>query len=276
MGRSVAVATGRDGHWPGGTFALVEQRRLHRTHPGVYAVGHPGLGLEGRLVAALFYAGPGAALCGVTAASWLELLDPRWQRVHVCTPRQRSSLPAVCVRGSKSFERIRHRRLPVTTPARALLDMATEVRFNELRRALSEAEYLRLVTVDDVRAELGRGKRGAAAMRRALARHDSRLARTKQGLEEEFFVLCERNHLVPDDVNVWIAGWRVDAVWHEQRVIVELDSRTAHEASWRIDNDHRRDLALRAAGYTVLRYTWQQVTETPAPVVADLRRALGL
>ena len=154
--------------------------------------------------------------------------------------------------------------------------MATEVRFSELRRALSEAEYLRLVTVDDVRAELGRGKAGAAAMRRALVRHDPRLARTKQGLEEEFFLLCERNHLVPDDVNVWIAGWRVDAVWHEQRVIVELDSRTAHEASWRLDTDHRRDLALRAAGYTVLRYTWQQVTGTPALVVADLRRALGL
>ena len=154
--------------------------------------------------------------------------------------------------------------------------MATEVRFDELRRALSEAEYLRLVTVDEVRAQLGRGKRGAAAMRRALVRHDSRLARTKRGLEEVFFVLCERHQLVADDVNVWVAGWRVDAIWHEQRVIVELDSRTAHEATWRLDNDHRRDLALRAAGYTVLRYTWQQVTETPALVVADLRRALGL
>jgi len=254
----------------------VEQRRLHRIHPGVYAVGHPGLGLEGRLVAALFYAGPGAALCGITAASWLGFLELKSSLVHVCTPRQRPSLPAVCVRGRRSFERVRHRRLPVTPPARTLLDIASEVRFKELRRALSEAEYLRLVTVDEVRAQLGRGKLGAAAMRRALARHDSRLARTKQGLEEEFFALCERVDLAPDDVNVWISGWRVDAVWYDQCVIVELDSRTAHEASWRLDNDHRRDLALRAAGYTVLRYTWRQVTETPELVAADLRRALEL
>jgi len=192
------------------------QRRLHRIHPGVYAVGHPGLGLEGRLVAALFYAGPGAALCGITAASWLGFLELKSSLVHVCTPRQRPSLPAVCVRGRRSFECVRHRRLPVTPPARALLDIASEVRFKELRRALSEAEYLRLVTVDEVRAQLGRGKLGAAAMRRALARNDSRLARTKQGLEEEFFALCERVDLAPDDVNVWISGWRVDAVWYDQ------------------------------------------------------------
>ena len=80
----------------------------------------------------------------------------------------------------------------------------------------------------------------------------------------------------PPGVNVWIAGWLVDAVWFEQKVVVELDSRTAHSTSRAIEHDHRRDLDLRAAGYTVLRYTWQQVTETPELIVGDLRRALRL
>jgi very-short-patch-repair endonuclease len=69
-----------------------------------------------------------------------------------------------------------------------------------------------------------------------------------------------------------VAGWLVDAVWFAQKVVVELDSRAAHEAPWRREQDYRRDLALRAAGYVVLRYTWTQVTEDGDLVFADLRR----
>ena len=75
---------------------------------------------------------------------------------------------------------------------------------------------------------------------------------------------------------MWVAGWLVDAVWFDEHVAVELDSHLAHGTPARLEEDHRRDLELRAAGYTVLRYTWQQVTTTPELVVADLRRRLRL
>ncbi|HZO60453.1 MAG TPA: DUF559 domain-containing protein, partial [Solirubrobacterales bacterium] len=165
---------------------------------------------------------------------------------------------------------------PVTPPARTLLDIAGQVRVPELRRALAEAEFLRLVTLDEVEAVLRRGRPGSAQLRKALASHGPQLARTKSTLEEKFLLLCEKHSLAPPDVNVWVAGWLVDAVWFEQAVIVELDSHLAHGAPARLEQDHQRDLALRAAGYTVLRYTWQQLTQTPERVVADLRRALRL
>jgi very-short-patch-repair endonuclease len=61
-------------------------------------------------------------------------------------------------------------------------------------------------------------------------------------------------------------------VWFEERIVVELDSRLAHSTSRVIENDHRRDMDLRAAGFTVLRYTWRQLKEEPQRVVADIRR----
>ena len=144
--------------------------------------------------------------------------------------------------------------------------------FVHLRRALAEAEYLKLVTVSEVDAVLGRGRPGSAALRAALERHRPQLAQTKPGAEEVLFVLCEEHFLTQPEFNVLVAGWLVDAVWYDQKVIVELDSRIAHSTSRTIENDHQRDLDLRAAGFIVLRYTWRQLITRPAQVVADLRR----
>jgi very-short-patch-repair endonuclease len=252
------------------------ESRLHRIYPRVYAVGHGGLAMEGKLAAALFYAGPGAALGHVTAGWWSGMLQAIPTRMHVCTPGKRVSLGDVCVHGRKQVERIWHKRLPITPHAQTLLDIAGQIRFQELRRALAEAEYMRLVTLEEVAAVLGRGRPGSATLRAALDCHRPQLAKTKSRLEEKFLLLCERHRLTPPGVNVWIAGWLVDAVWYEQKVVVELDGRAAHSTSRAIERDHRRDLELRAAGYTVLRYTWQQITETPELVVADLRRELRL
>jgi len=74
--------------------SVVAKRRgrgeLHRIYPGVYAVGHIALSREGRWLAAVFAAGPGAVLCRKCAAALLrierwtppepEVLVPRWHR----------------------------------------------------------------------------------------------------------------------------------------------------------------------------------------------------
>ena len=144
---------------------------LYRVHPGVFAVGHPALGIEARLAAALFYAGRGAALCGTTAGWWLGIVDVEPTVLHVVAPRKRRSLHEVRIHRAKQIRRIRHNRLPVTPPARTLLDLAGEVEFDTLRRALAEAEYLKLVTVDNVAAVLARGKPGSGKLRAALETH---------------------------------------------------------------------------------------------------------
>ena len=93
-------------------------------------------------------------------------------------------------------------------------------------------------------------------------------------MEDRFLDLCVSRGIPLPEVNAMVGGLMVDMVWAEKGVVVELDGHGAHASSAAMERDHTRDLALRAAGYVVLRYTWRQVTRRPNDVVADLRSAL--
>jgi hypothetical protein len=252
----------------------IADSRLHRVHPGVYSLGHRVLGIEGRLFAALLYGGAGSALSHTTAAWWWGVIAAEPKRIHVSAATVRRSLPRLCAHRPRELVAAVHRGLPVTTLERTLVDLGALVTADVLRRALAEADYLRLLDPAEALRHTRRGRKGSAALRRALAEHFPELARTLSVLEERFLTLCDRAGLPMPDVNATVAGLMVDALWENARVIVELDGRAAHGTPASIERDRQRELALRGAGYTVLRYTWQQVTREPAAVVGDLRAAL--
>jgi hypothetical protein len=261
---------------PGEITRGLEEHRLHRLYPTVYAVGHSALGVAGKLAAGLFYAGPGAALYGLTGAHWCGFVKDAPEEMHICTPRQRQSVPGLRIHRRKKFDRILHKGLPVTPPAQGLLDIASELRLSPLRKALAEAEYLKLVTLEEVEAVLRRGRDGSARLRAALECHRPELADTKSTLEDKFVFLCERYEFPLPVVNAKVAGWEVDAVWFDIKLAVELDSQLAHGTPIRVEADRQRDLDLRAAGFTVRRYTYHQVTRTPERLMNDLERAAQL
>ncbi|HEY7151080.1 MAG TPA: type IV toxin-antitoxin system AbiEi family antitoxin domain-containing protein [Solirubrobacterales bacterium] len=262
------LSEARIGRW-------TEDGRLFRVHRGVYALGHRPLSPESHLAAALLHAGPGAALSHETGAWWWQVTRRRPPRIHVSTPTRASSVDRVSVHRPRILERTWHRGMPVAPVARTLLDIAQRVPFEELRKALAEAEYLRLVDLDTVQAMLKPGQPGSAALRKALRRHLPRLARTLSVLEERFLELCEARGVPLPEVNAIVGGLMVDCLWPARRLIVELDGYAGHAGRAAVERDRKRDLDLRAAGYLVLRYTWQQVTELPRAVVDDLRRALS-
>jgi very-short-patch-repair endonuclease len=252
----------------------VASGRLHRIYPGVYAVGHRAICTEGRLLAAVLYAGPGAALSHASAASWWGLLSYLPSSTHVCSPVQRQSPKGVCVHRAKRIDRVMRHGIPVTPVARTLVDFASIAPLESVRKAVAEADYWRILDLSAIDALTGMGRAGSTRLKRALELHRPQYARTLSPLEDRFLDLCRRHRIPLPEVNLTVCGYKVDALWRAERVIVELDGRSAHGTDARMERDRGRELALRAGGCWVLRYSWRQVTREGPAVAEDVRRVL--
>ena len=84
-------------------------------------------------------------------------------------------------------------------------------------------------------------------------------------------------HGIPQPAtNVLIEGTEVDAAWREHRLVVELDGYAHHGTRDAFEADRRRDRKLIAAGWTVLRVTWRDLTERPHEIAAQIRALLSM
>jgi Transcriptional regulator, AbiEi antitoxin/Protein of unknown function (DUF559) len=66
---------------------------------------------------------------------------------------------------------------------------------------------------------------------------------------------------------------RVDFLWRRYRTIVEVDGAGKYDDKLLAMRQLRRDAKLREAGYEVLHFNWQEITEMPAQVGAAIRAA---
>lgn len=231
--------------------------RLHRLHRGVYAVGHRSLSWRGRWLAAVLAAGDGAVLSHTSAAALWQFLRPMSGPTHVTVGARfrRKSRPGLRIHRSRTLTShdVTHRHgIAVTTPARTISDIRGEVDDYLFRRALRQAELA--------------GHR---------VPHLDRVKRTRSDLELLFLGLCDDHGMPRPLVNHRLHGRRVDFFWPEQRLAVETDSWDYHRGSVAFEDDHDRDLKLRAHGITTRRYTGDQLEAAPEAVVADLRQAFG-
>ncbi len=100
--------------------------------------------------------------------------------------------------------------------------------------------------------------------------------RTRSDLESLFLDLIRPHgdRIPRPEVNVGLGRWTVDFLWRRERVVVETDFWTYHRGSVAWQDDHARDLDLRSAGYTVLRFTDLQLENEPGRVIGDIEREL--
>jgi hypothetical protein len=258
--------------------------RLHRRHRGVFSIGHEVLTREGRWRAAVLACGPRAVLSGADAAAHWGLMAARGQRFQVTTParsgrepdRRRIALHRVGT--LRAWETTIHDNIPTTTVARTLLDLAADLRPRALEDVIAQSNRLGLFDLVAARRCLDQHPRqhGAPALRHLLANLERAApADLRSPLEVAFLQLCDDHHLPPPQANTTLAGFLVDFHWPGTTLVVETDGYAYHATPTAFESDRARDQALTLAGYTVVRFTYNQVTREPAECAARLHRLLA-
>jgi len=208
----------------------------------------------------------GAVLSHRSAAAHWRLLPPTHGPVDVSVPGigGKARRKGVHVHRSRTLTpklATSHRGIPVTTPSRTIADLRRAASTRgcpakilpwELRRAIRQAEVLGLATGAEELTE-----------------------RSRSDLELVFLRLCRRHRLREPEINVWVGSLQVDFLWRQERLIVETDGYRYHRGRAAFENDHTRDLELRALGYEVKRFSDRQVAEEPDKLVAALKEALA-
>lgn len=265
---------------------LVSRRRLHRIHAGVYSLAPAGVEIpHQRETAAVLAIGDPVALCGLTAAAlWkLGVHEKPGEPVHVVVPAHRDPRrPDVRVHRVRRVTQHDIRQvqgLPVTSPERTLLDIATLDWLSErqLERALDEALALRVTSTDKLTTLIAgsRGRRGRARLARLLAQRQGSTV-TRSHAEERFLELIRAAGLPTPQMQAAIAGFTVDAYWPQARFVVEIDGYQWHAVFSNFDRDRRKDRALQRLGIQVSRVTWGQMEDEAMQLIAEIATTLAL
>jgi very-short-patch-repair endonuclease len=257
----------------------VKSQRLKRMHTGVYLVGAvvPPLARE---MAAVLACGEGTVLSHQSAAALWKLLPyPADPTIEVTTPRRDRGRSRPGIRVHRMAlgrdETTRCERIPVTTPARTILDLASAMSGRELEQAVALAQRSHQASRTSLLALLARyaGRAGSAALRVLLER-SQRPALTRSIAEERLLDLIRRADLPIPEVNVELDGYEVDFLWREQGLIVEVDGFEFHSSRPDFERDHRRDSALLARGLRIQRLSAMQIVDEPEATVARIAGAL--
>jgi very-short-patch-repair endonuclease len=256
--------------------------RLRAVFRGVYLTGYGPLPDRARdLAAALAYA-PDAVVSHRSAGALWRVIEPlpraaiditiRHGRGH---GRGQPGIRLHRVRELRANEIRRLDGIPLTSPARTLVDLATDLPLRQLEQAFAEAQARRLVSKSALLHLLNRhrGRPGTAALRGLVEGSAPTLTRSEA--EERLLALIRRAGLSQPKVNAQLGPYEVDFLWREQRLIVEIDGFAFHSSRIAFERDRARDAQLQARGWRVVRITWRQLVHEPERVVATVASLLA-
>jgi very-short-patch-repair endonuclease len=259
----------------------------NRVLPSVFELaGAPSSGRQVALAACL-WAGEDAVVSHEAAGVFWRLDGIDTTRIHVTVPRSQrlaSSLVDVHRGRVDAVDRTRLEHLPITTPARTLIDCAPSLDDEDLEAAVEDGLKRGLFTERFLRWRLeGLTARGRAGIPRLRRIHDARRDEPalERRLEVKVWRLLHRSGL-PRAVRqhrVTVGGrpYRLDFAWPDRRVAVEADGRIVHGGRRRPFYDDRRRLAdLVSTNWRVVPVTWEDVEQRPTEWLTKLAQTLAL
>lgn len=247
--------------------------RLIRVYDDVYAVGHvPGAPVA-HAAAAVLACGPGTVLShGSGAALWA--FRKRWPTPIEVTAPSKHRRPGIKTHRSATLTKAdvtRHLGIPVTSPARTLLDVAATLTDKAFTRAVNEALLSNYLHEADLLALIERCRTHPQATRiEAVIGEDP----SRSWLEDEFRPWLRRFKLPEARFNVLVNGREVDVYFPQERLIVELDGYRVHRGRAAFENDRDRDADMLVNGMPTVRITRRRIRSASAKEAERLRSIL--
>lgn len=227
-------------------------------------------------MAAVLASGPGALLSHSSAAELWGIQPASRRRPEVSVSRARDPRPRgvrVHRRSGLGGRDVAERGgIPVTSPLRTLIDLASFLPVPRLEAAVNAADRLDLVHPPELRLALTRraAMPGIARLRKLLDRDTFVL--TDSDLERRFLAIVRRTGLPRPETGRRIGGFKVDFHWPRLGLVVETDGLRYHRTAAQQARDRRRDQAHAGMGLTTLRFTHDQVAHEPREVQTLLER----
>ena len=248
--------------------------RLLRPHPGVLVL--PSHAMEWRTRALAAVLGTGGALSHSSAlAVWRRA--PREGSIHVSIPagRRAPRAPGLAVHRVRQLDVDHLGSFPVTGLPRALVDS-----WGHAHSSAGTVRDIELVRGAVIGA-LGERQTATRELRDALAGRPTLTGRAalerltglvEQGCESELEIWGVRTVLAGPGMPAFVQQHRVvlptgtarlDAAVPELKVAVEMDGAAFHGSAADRERDTRRDVALAASGWVVLRFSYRRLTREP-------------
>ena len=234
------------------------------------------------LVAACLAAG-GEAVASHRAALWIWQLCDESPPIEITVVDTRHPIPRKVVVHRSTDLANRHtamrRGVPVTKPARTLLDVGCLVSESAYSEAIERALNLRLTSVAGLRAildELGKkGRNGTGPLRKYLDARALGDARPESMIEPLMARICKDHGIgeVQYQRSIELGGRviRPDFLIPEAMLAIEVDGLEHHRSREALDHDLTRQNLLTVNGFQVLRYTTTHL-KAPSRVAAEIIR----
>jgi very-short-patch-repair endonuclease len=167
--------------------------------------------------------------------------------------------------------------IPVTSPARTVLDLAADRR-RDLSKLLRRADDRQLLDRRRFEALLARtrGHKGHAKLAAALRLYKPEEAVLRSDLERRFRRLVLAEGLPTPQTNVVVEGYELDCYWEAEGFAVELETYATHGSPASFMEDPKRHDDLLLAGIELIRVSdvrlEREPRETIARVAAHLER----